>query len=252
MIKAILFDISGVLHEDQKPIAGAVESINQLQRTGIPLKFVTNSSRSTEAMILLSLQKMGFAIKSSQVLTAPGAVKRFLQAQSLRPFCLIHHDLEAEFADLDQSNPNAVVIADAAERFDYQHLNAAFDLLLEGAPLIGIGRNRYFRSDGKLYLDAGPFIHALEYAAGVKADIMGKPSPTFFMTAVNAIGCKKEEVLMIGDDAEADVEAALKVGLQACLVQTGKYRQGDENTIKIPGATVVPSVVEAISIFLQQ
>jgi HAD superfamily hydrolase (TIGR01458 family) len=250
MIKAILFDISGVLYEDQTPITGAVESINQLQKSGIPLRFVTNSSRSTEAMILTALLKMGFSINDSQVFTAPGAVKRLLQAKDLRPYCLIHQDLEPEFADFDQLNPNAVVVADAANRFDYDRLNAAFELLIEGAPLIGIGRNRYFKSGGKLYLDAGPFIHALEYAAGVEAEIMGKPAPAFFMAAVNSIGCMPEEVLMIGDDAEADVEAALKVGLQACLVQTGKYRQGDEDSIQISGAEFVPSVVEAITPFL--
>lgn len=250
MIKAILFDISGVLYEDNAPVAGAVDSINQLQQSGIPLRFVTNSSRSTEAMILTALQKMGFSIDESQVFTAPGAVKRFLQAEALRPYCLIHPDLEPEFSDINQLNPNAVVVADAAERFDYHHLNSAFELLTEGAPLIGIGRNRYFKSNGKLCLDAGPFIQALEYAAGIKAEIMGKPAPAFFIAAVSSVGYKPEEVLMIGDDAEADVEAALNVGLQGCLVQTGKYRQGDENIIQVPGAILVPSVVEAITSFL--
>jgi len=250
MIKAILFDISGVLYEDNTPIMGAVDAINQLQNAGIPLRFVTNSSRSTEAMILRTLQKMGFAIDPSQVFTAPGAIKRFLQSKNLRPYCLIHRDLEAEFTDFEQSNPNAVVVADAAERFDYNRLNTAFELLVEGAPLIGIGRNRYFKSDGQLCLDAGPFIQALEYAAGVEAQIIGKPAPAFFMAAVNSVGCKPEEVLMIGDDAEADVEGALKVGLQACLVQTGKYRQGDESRILSLGGKCVPTVVEEITPFL--
>lgn len=250
MIKAILFDISGVLYEDNTPVTGAVDAINHLQKSGIPLRFVTNSSRSTEAMILTALQKMGFSIKDSQVFTAPSAVKRLLQSKNLRPYCLIHQNLEPEFADIDQLNPNAVVIADAAERFDYHHLNTAFELLAEGAPLIGIGRNRYFKSNGKLCLDAGPFIQALEYAAGIKAEIMGKPAPAFFIAAINSMGCRPEEVLMIGDDAEADVEAALNVGLQGCLVQTGKYRQGDEDTIQVPGAKLMPSVVEAITPFL--
>jgi len=250
MIKAILFDISGVLYEDNTPIMGAVDAINQLQCSGIPLRFVTNSSRSTEAMILRALQKMGFAIDPSQVFTAPGAIKRFLQSKNLRPYCLIHPDLEVEFTDFDQLNPNAVVVADAAERFDYNHLNTAFELLVGGAPLIGIGRNRYFKSNGKLSLDAGPFIQALEYAAGVEAQIMGKPAPAFFMAAVNSVGCMPEEVLMIGDDAEADVEGALNIGLQACLVQTGKYRQGDESRILSLAGECVPSVVEAITPFL--
>ncbi len=250
MIKAILFDISGVLYDDKAPVKGAVDAINQLQYSGIPLRFVTNSSRSTEAMILTMLQNMGFAIKDSQVFTAPSAIKHFLQTNKLRPYCLIHPDLEPEFAEFDQSEPNAVVVADAAERFDYHHLNTAFELIVEGAPLIGIGRNRYFKNNGKLCLDAGPFIQALEYAAGVEAKIMGKPATAFFMEAVNSVDCLPEEVFMIGDDAEADVEGALNAGLRACLVQTGKYRQGDESKILSLGGECVPSVVEAITPFL--
>ncbi|MDO7596911.1 MAG: TIGR01458 family HAD-type hydrolase [Pseudomonadota bacterium] len=183
MIKAILFDISGVLYDDKAPVRGAVDAINQLQYSGIPLRFVTNSSRSTEAMILTTLQKMGFAINDSQVFTAPSAIKHFLQINKLRPYCLIHPDLEPEFAEFDQLEPNAVVVADAAESFDYNRLNSAFELLVEGAPLIGIGRNRYryryLNSAGKLCLDAGPFIQALEYAASVEAQIMSKPAPEF-------------------------------------------------------------------------
>tara|TARA_R110002050_G_scaffold269917_2_gene412725 strand:- start:271759 stop:272511 length:753 start_codon:yes stop_codon:yes gene_type:complete len=250
MIKAILFDISGVLYEDNTPIIGAVDAINHLQRSGIPLRFVTNSSRSTEASILTLLQKMGFIINDSQVFTAAGAIKHFLQENKLKPYCLMHPDLEAGFINFDQSNPNAVVVADAAERFNYHRLNTAFELLIAGAPLIGIGRNRYFKNDGKLCLDAGPFIAALEYAAGVEAHIMGKPASAFFMTAVNSLGYKPEEVLMIGDDIEADIQGALNVGLQACLVQTGKYRQGDESSMRPLGGKCVSSVVEAVTPFL--
>ena len=43
---------------------------------------------------------------------------------------------------------------------------------------------------------------------------------------------------MVGDDALADVEGALAVGLQGVLVQTGKYRMDDEAKISLPGATV--------------
>lgn len=250
MIKAILFDISGVLYVDQTPVPGAVEALSQLQQLGLPLRFVTNSSRSTEAMILTALQKMGFTIDASQMFTASGAIKQVLKERGLRPYCLIHPSLEPEFDGFERHDPNAVVIADAADRFDYSHMNRAFELLLAGAPLIAIGRNRYFKSGGKLYLDAGPFIQALENAADIKAEVMGKPDPAFFLAAVNSVGCSAEQVLMIGDDAEADVEGALKAGLQACLVQTGKYRSGDENTIHISGAQLVPSVVEAVAPFI--
>jgi HAD superfamily hydrolase (TIGR01458 family) len=146
---------------------------------------------------------MGFKVEQPDIFSAPVAVRQVCEHRGLRPYCLVHSELEPEFAGLDQHDPNAVVIADAAERFDYEHLNAAFSLLINGAPLLGVGRNRYFKTGGKLQLDAGPFIQALEYAADIEAEILGKPAAGFFHAAVDSLGCMPEEVLMIGDDVEA-------------------------------------------------
>lgn len=251
MLKAILFDISGVLHVDKRPIPGAVETVAKLQKNGVPMRFVTNTSRSTSQDILNSLRQMGFEVAQDDIFTAPVAVKSVCQQRGLRPYFLIHPDLEAEFSGINQQDPNAVVVADAAERFDYAHLNKAFALLINGAPLLGIGRNRYFKSGGQLQLDAGPFIEALEYAADTKAEILGKPAAGFFHAAVSSLGCKPEEVLMIGDDVEADVIGAMEAGLQGCLVRTGKYLPDDEN--KAGPAAVTDSVVEAVTeVFFQK
>lgn len=251
MLKAILFDISGVLHVDKKALPGAVDTVSTLQRAGIPMRFVTNTSRSTSQDILHSLKSMGFRVEQTDIFTAPLALKQVCQQRRLRPFCLIHPDLAPEFADLEQSNPNAVIVADAAERFDYARMNEAFSLLMQGAPLLGIGRNRYFRSGNALQLDAGPFIQALEYAADIEAEILGKPAAGFFQAAVTSLGCEPGEVLMIGDDVEADVLGAMSAGLQACLVRTGKFLPADKD--KVGEAAVADSVVEAIDeVFYQQ
>jgi HAD superfamily hydrolase (TIGR01458 family) len=248
MAKAILFDISGVLHVDNQPISGAVDTISKLQKQNVPMRFVTNTSRSTSDDMLSKLSKMGFNVKKEDIFTAPIAMKLICQQKKLRPYCLIHPDLEPEFADLDQSDPNVVVIADAAQRFNYDELNQAFALLMEGAPLLGIGLNRYFKSEGQLQLDAGPFIRALEYAADIEATILGKPSSDFFLTAVDSLGCAPEDVLMIGDDVDADVNGALSAGLQACLVQTGKFLPGDEEKLINKEAHVIGSVADVMAL----
>lgn len=40
----------------------------------------------------------------------------------------------------------------------------------------------------------GDFLFALQYAAGVKGEIIGKPAKEFFMTAVNDMGLEPHEV----------------------------------------------------------
>jgi ribonucleotide monophosphatase NagD (HAD superfamily) len=56
---------------------------------------------------------------------------------------------------------------------------------------------------------------------------------------------------MIGDDAASDVGGALAAGMGGILVQTGKYRPGDEDKIGHAGAVVVPDMTVAVERILE-
>ena len=245
MIRAIFFDLSGVLYIGESAIEGAVQAIDLVQASSLQIRFVTNTSRKTGDTLLQDLKKLGFNIHSDQLFTATSAAKSWVVKQHKRPYCLVHENIRSEFSDLDQSDPNAVIIGDAADGFNYHNLNRAFQLCQQGAPLIGIGRNRYFKLADELLLDAGPFINAIEYAASTEAIIMGKPSKAFFEQVLDTVNCDADEVMMIGDDVYGDVEGALENGLQACLVKTGKYQAGDENLIE-GDFWVYPSITEIV------
>ncbi|NIR29704.1 MAG: TIGR01458 family HAD-type hydrolase [Gammaproteobacteria bacterium] len=245
-IRGVLFDLSGVLYVGDRAVPGAREGLESLRRREVPVRFVTNVSRRPARRIVADLHEMGLAIDPDDLFTAPHAAHRYLREHDLRPFLLIHQALEEEFSDLSRDAPNAVLLGDAGERFTYDNLNRAFRVLVEGAPLLTMGDNRYFREDEGLSLDIGPFAAALEYAADTRATVLGKPAPQFFAAAVASIGCKPPETVMVGDDALADVDGALRAGLQGILVQTGKYRSGDEARIEQPGAVVVSDVVAAV------
>ena len=113
-----------------------------------------------------------------------------------------------------------------------------FQLLLDGLPLLAMGSNRYFREGHQFSLDIGPFMAALEYAAELEAVVLGKPSPDFFLAAVNSLGLPPQDVIMVGDDAEMDVCGALAAGLRGALVRSGKYRPGDECKVEPAGGRV--------------
>lgn len=251
MIKAIFFDLSGVIYTGQSAIVGAVEAIARVQSSPLQIRFVTNTSRLTRKFLLNGLQGMGFDIRSGQLFTATSAAIAWVRQYHKRPYCLVHDNIKTEFAELDQSDPDAVIIGDAADGFNYASLNRAFQLCQQGAPLIGIGRNRFFKLGDELLLDAGPFIAAIEYAASCEAIIMGKPSAAFFEQVLATVDCTADEVLMTGDDVYGDVEAALHNGLQACLVQTGKYQAGDEDLID-GEFLLYPSIVEVVEHVLNQ
>jgi HAD superfamily hydrolase (TIGR01458 family) len=246
MIEGVLLDLSGVLYVGDAALPGAREALGRLRDAGFPVRFVTNVTRKPFDEILERLHAMGFDIASEELLTAPRAARAYIESRQLRPYLLIHPALESEFADLDTASPNAVLLGDAEDRFDYAHLNRAFRVLMQGGPLLAMGNNHYFQDRDGLSLDIGPFVAALEYATGQSAVILGKPSPDFYGVAVESLGCDAKHVVMVGDDALADVEGALIAGLQGILVRTGKYRPGDEDKITHPGAQVVTDFVAAV------
>ena len=232
MIRGVLLDLSGVLYVGNEPLPGADKAVQQLTDAGLPVRYITNTTRKTSDAILKQLAVMQFHIRSDELFTAPIAAKDYLKKNSLVPYLLIHPNLESEFIEYNQrTDINAVLAGDAGDGFTYNKMNAAFRLIREGAAFLALGMNRYFRDGDHFSLDAGPFVHALEFATGKNATVIGKPAVEFYMSAVNAMNCKPEEVIMIGDDVEADVIGAVNAGLQGILVQTGKYTKGDESQL---------------------
>jgi HAD superfamily hydrolase (TIGR01458 family) len=251
-IQGALLDLSGVLYIGNQALPGAVAALARLRRSGLPMRFITNTTRTPQSQILMQLSQMGLAVEPEELFTAPTAVMELLRAGGLRPWLLVHPDLEVEFQELDQSDPNAVVIGDAGEGFDYGHMNRAFRLLMEGAEFIAMGNNRYFQEPDGLSLDVGPFVTALEYASGRQAQVLGKPAPGFFHQAVASMGLEPEQVMMVGDDVQADVVGAMDAGLRATLVKTGKYRPGDELVLKHTPAGLEDDFVSLVDHLLKE
>lgn len=233
-MKAVFFDLSGVLYEGKQVIPGALKTINHLLEGNLSLRFITNTARKTKGQIISDLTAMGFKIPSELLFTAPNAALAYCQANDLKPYCLVHANIKEEFKEIEHAPFNAVILGDAEDDLNYANLDKAFNILLSGGSLIAIGENRYFKDTQGYHLDTGPFTKALEYAADVKPVITGKPSAEFFHQVIATTGMQASDILMIGDDVFGDIEGALNAGMKACLVKTGKYREGDEQRLSPP------------------
>jgi HAD superfamily hydrolase (TIGR01458 family) len=261
-IRALLLDLQGVLFDGRTPIPGAVEAVTTARRRGLLLRFVTNTATRHPAEILMDLRRMGFSVEEEELFTAPMAARALLHRHGWRPHCLVHPAIaplftstqpfpscptDAQAEAIEAELPDCVVLGDARDGFTYEALNQVFRLVMMGKPLVGIGRNRCFREGGQWMLDAGAFIEAIEWASRSEAIIVGKPSPTFFDELIASTGCCASECLMVGDDVEADVNAAIDRGLRGCLVRTGKFKAGDES-LKAPSALLIASIarIEAV------
>ncbi|MCH9764381.1 MAG: TIGR01458 family HAD-type hydrolase [Alphaproteobacteria bacterium] len=249
MINAVFLDLSGVIYQGKTVLPGACDAVVQLRRAGLFLRFLTNTTRATKQAVLENLQSMGLECDICEVFTPAQAACAWLRHNKRTPYLLVHPDLKEEFQDCSVSNQYAVVVGDAGHAFSYDELNKAFRVLLQGADFLALAENRNFKdSDGCLSLDAGPFIHALEFATRRSATLLGKPSRSFFEAALDGAGCGLDQAVMVGDDAESDVSGALHSGLgYALLVRTGKYRPNDELAFSPPPTDVVDDISTAAS-----
>jgi len=249
-IGGVLVDLAGVVYQGDALLPGVKEALSRLKQRLPHVRYLTNTTRSTRRSLVERLRRLGLTIDEQEVFSAPQAARQLLQQRGLRPLLLVHPDLLLEFEEFSTAEPNAVVLGDAGPAFTYDGLNQAFRLLMEGAPLISMGRNRYFRESGGLSLDAGPFATALEYAAGIRAEVVGKPDPEFFHLALNDLACPAADAVMIGDDVHDDVLGAVAAGLRGILVRTGKYRPGDERHLSAPAATTADNLGAAVDAIL--
>jgi phospholysine phosphohistidine inorganic pyrophosphate phosphatase len=237
----LLLDLEGVLYQEDAPIPGAAAALSTLRRQH-RVRFLTNTTTRPRRQIAERLQSMGFEVAAEEVFSPPIAAARLLRkigakrihlaaapalAEDLADFEL---DLGADHAGGGPpAPPDAVVLGDLYREFTWDRLNDLFTMLAAGAPLIALHRNRVSRRASGIALDLGPFVAALEYAADVRAHIVGKPSRQFFGLAVASLDLDPSQVLMVGDDIGSDIGGALGAGLAAVQVRTGKYRPRDDH-----------------------
>jgi len=249
--KGILLDLDGVVYVGKAALPGSLDAVQRIREAGIPLKFVTNTTRRPRRRIIADLAEIGIDVSMEDVFTPAALARDLLAQQKLAPFLIVHPDLREEFLGLPSNGGEAVVVGDAGSFFTYDLLNEAFRKIIHGATFLALAKNRNFLDhDGELSLDAGAFVDGLEYASGKAATVIGKPAPAFFRLAVESIGCAAEDVVMIGDDAEADVGGAMAAGLKGILVQTGKYRPGQETHLRERPTLVAENLKAAVEAML--
>ena len=258
-VRGLVLDADGVLVLRSAPIPGAVEAVRALQTRGIPFRVVTNFSQLHRDTLAGWFGKGGLAIDPDRIITAASATAAHTAATHPgRPlFVLAAADARREFegqrlvtADEADALPAgtvaAVVIGDAGDALSFRNLDVAFRLLSGGADLLAMHRNPWWLTPKGMTLDSGGFVVGLEFATGRRARTLGKPSPVVFRQAVAGLVADLGERLprsafaMVGDDPQADVAAAQRVGLRGILVLTGKTSRGDVERAASAGIGQLP------------
>jgi len=246
---AVLLDIDGVLHIGGEPVAGATAALAELRELSSDVRLVTNTTSRSRRQILDQLQGLGFDVAMQELLTPAALAVGYCQERKHRSVrLLVGKSLLEDLSELAEAQPgqpvDAIVLGDLGDGFTAEVLNGAFRALLDGAELIALQHNRYWRRSDGLVLDVGAYSAALEYGACCEAVVVGKPSAEFFAAALAALGAEASSTVMVGDDIEADVGGAIAAGLRGVLVRTGKYRADTLDASAVTPTAVVDSICD--------
>lgn len=253
LAEGVLLDLDGTLYDVDRAIAGATEAVDELRQAGVPLRFVTNTSRMSRREVRDYLQELGIATKSEELFTTTVGAAEWLRSRGIERVALcLPSSTWDDFAALkvEEDSPQAVVVGDLGSEWSFELLNRAFRWLMDGAVLVATHRNRYWRTAAGLTMDAGPFIVALEYASGLQASTVGKPNPEFYRFAARSLGLSTEDVVMVGDDLLNDVAGIQDVGGRGILVRTGKFSESDLANPRVRPDLVVDSIADLPGVLL--
>lgn len=226
-VRAVLLDMDGVLWRGDAILPGVTDFFGFCQREGIAFAFATNNSTKTVAMYTERLNLLAIPARPEQVITSAVATAEYVAQRyppdtpvyviggpGIREGLLSHGFRE----DPDRAQ---LVVVGMDTSLTYDKLKIAALRIRAGATFIGTNGDRSFPLPEGLAPGAGSILAAIETATDVKPVVIGKPEAAMYDVALQRLGTRADETLMVGDRLETDILGGNRAGMVTALVLTG-------------------------------
>ncbi|KXT79017.1 TIGR01457 family HAD-type hydrolase [Streptococcus sp. DD13] len=245
-----LIDLDGTIYKGNERIPAGERFIARLQEKGIPYLFVTNNTtRSPQAVQEMLADKFSIQTGLETIYTASLATIDYMEelgkgktAYVIGESGLKEAILAAGYTE-DTENP-AYVVVGLDWKVDYEKFAIATLAIQKGAHFIGSNPDLNIPTERGLLPGAGSLIAFLEAATRVQATIIGKPKATIMEKALERLGTKREETLMVGDNYLTDIRAGIDNGFPTLLTLTGFTTKEEVPDLPIPPTHVVRDLDE--------
>ena len=237
MFKGYIFDLDGTIYRSDQLIPGAEGVIRLLRENKRKVVFLSNKPIQTREDYASKLTRLGIPTQPDEVINSTFVMTHYLKkvGPQARLFVVgetpfIEELRRAGFKITDDPKQIEYVVVAFDRTFDYGKLNVAFQAIRLGAHFVATNPDRTCPVEGGEIPDCAGMIAAIEAVTGKRVEIIvGKPSPLILQTALEVMGLKPEDCLLIGDRLETDIKMGKEFGMATGIVLTGVT---DEKTLK--------------------
>ena len=121
---------------------------------------------------------------------------------------------------MNDSDPDYVVVSESSG-YNYEKLEHAVNLVLNGAKLIGTNPDLTGPTEKGIIPATGALMAPIELTTNSKAYYVGKPNPIMMRTALKRLECRREDTVVVGDRMDTDIIAGIEAGITTVLVLSG-------------------------------
>lgn len=230
-IKSLILDMDGVLWRDDTPIGDLPKIFARIRERGLKFAFATNNGTRTPEQYVEKLSAFGVAAEPWQVITSALGVAEMLKREipnGARVFVVGGEGVKIALREQGFD----VLTVEAAERaqafvmgvdreINFAKMSEAALLVRRGVPFYATNPDKTFPTPRGEIPGAGAWISVITITTGAQPVYAGKPSPFMMEMALERLGMKKEETLVVGDRLETDIAAGQAVGCPTALVLSG-------------------------------
>lgn len=224
--KGYLIDLDGTMYIGKERIDAASQFVKKLKKKDIPYLFVTNNSTKRPEQVAEKLQQFDIPATSDQVFTTGMATAGYIEDQDKNASIYyigeegLKYALEQKKFRFEKENPDYVVVG-LDRQITYEKLAIGALAVRNGATFLSTNSDVCLPTEKGFFPGNGSLTSVISVSTGIQPTFIGKPEPIIMEQALEAIGLKKEDALMIGDNYHTDILAGIKSGMDTLLVFTG-------------------------------
>ncbi|MBN1266879.1 MAG: HAD-IIA family hydrolase [Anaerolineales bacterium] len=228
-IRAVIFDLDGVVWRGNTPLPGAQDIFTYLRENNIPFALATNNATASREEFKQRMEDIGVPVSVEEITTSAVATAEYLKGEyppgtkviMLGENGLMQAMLDAGLTLVEDPEEAEIAVSAMDRELTWKKLNKMVNAIRRGIPYIATNGDGSFPLENGYGVGSGGIMAALEKASDVKALTIGKPEPRMYEIVMKRLQAKPQSILVLGDRLETDILGAIRAGMKTGLLLTG-------------------------------